>query len=78
MERKVRKDSNGDILGQYNYTTLTAESGEEAVEIFLIATGYSANGKVKETLEAGAAGFVGKPYRLIDMVKKIREVLSFN
>ncbi len=104
-----------DILGQYDYTILTAESGEEAVEIYerkgdqidlvildigmpgmgghrcfkellkinpevkvLIATGYSANGKVKETLEAGAAGFIGKPYRLIDMVKKIREVLSFN
>ncbi|MCK4470086.1 MAG: response regulator, partial [Desulfobacterales bacterium] len=104
-----------DILGHYDYTTLTAESGEEAVEIYerkgdqidlvildigmpgmgghrcfkellkinpevkvLIATGYSANGKVKETLEAGAAGFIGKPYRLIDMVKKIREVLSFN
>jgi CheY-like chemotaxis protein len=42
----------------------------------LIATGYSPNGKVKETLEAGAAGYIGKPYRLIDLVKKAREILD--
>ena len=102
-----------DILGQYDYTILTAESGEEAVEIYerkgdqidlvildigmpgmgghrcfkellkinpkikvLIATGYSADGKVKETLEAGAAGFIGKPYRLIALVKKVRKLLD--
>ena len=102
-----------DILGQNGYTTITAGSGEEAVEIYerkgdridlvildigmpgmgghkcleklfginpeikvIIATGYPATGKVKETIEAGAAVFVGKPYRLIDMVKKVREVLN--
>lgn len=42
----------------------------------LIATGYSANGKVKETLEAGASDYIGKPYRLIDIVKKVRKVLD--
>jgi len=42
----------------------------------IIATGYSANGRVKEMLEAGAAGFVGKPYRLADILNKIREVLD--
>jgi PAS domain S-box-containing protein len=102
-----------DMLGQYDYRTVAAGSGEEAVEIYerkgdqidlvildigmpgmgghncfkellrinpkikvLIATGYSVNGKVKETIEAGAAGFIGKPYRLIDLVKKVREVLD--
>jgi len=42
----------------------------------IIATGYTATGKVKETLESGAAGFIGKPYRLEEILKKIREVLD--
>ena len=42
----------------------------------LIATGYSANGKMRETLEAGPVDFIGKPYRLIDMVKKVRNALD--
>ncbi|MBW1911411.1 MAG: hybrid sensor histidine kinase/response regulator, partial [Deltaproteobacteria bacterium] len=42
----------------------------------IIATGYTAAGKVKETLESGAAGFIGKPYRLAEILKKIREVLD--
>ncbi len=112
-DNKSVLDTACDILGQYGYTTITAESGEEAVEIYerqgdridlvildigmpgmgghrcfrellginpeikvLIATGYSASGKMKETLEAGAVDFIGKPYRLIDMVKKVREILD--
>ncbi len=42
----------------------------------IIASGYSANGRVKETLKAGASGFIGKPYRLAEMLKKVREVLD--
>jgi DNA-binding NtrC family response regulator len=42
----------------------------------IIATGYPAGGKAKETLDAGAVGFIGKPYRLADMVKKARDVLD--
>ncbi|MBW1702141.1 MAG: response regulator transcription factor [Deltaproteobacteria bacterium] len=42
----------------------------------IIATGYAATGKVKETLESGASAFVGKPYRLAEILKKIREVLD--
>lgn len=112
-DHKFALDTACDILGQYGYTTITAENGEDAVEIYvrkenqidlvildigmpsmdghrcfkellkinpeikvLVATGYFADGKVKETIEAGAAGFIGKPYRLIDMVKKVREVLD--
>jgi len=44
----------------------------------IIASGYPAIGKVKETIETGAAGFIGKPYQLIDLVEKVREVLEFN
>ncbi|MBF0528549.1 MAG: PAS domain S-box protein [Deltaproteobacteria bacterium] len=42
----------------------------------LIGSGYSANGQVKETLEAGAAGYVGKPYELTDLLNKVRAVLD--
>ena len=42
----------------------------------VIASGYSADGQVKETHKIGARGFIGKPYRLEDMLKKVREALD--
>ena len=42
----------------------------------LLASGYALQGQVKETLEAGAAGYIGKPYQAIDLLKKIRIVLD--
>ena len=42
----------------------------------VIASGYLASGRVRETLEAGASGFIGKPYRLENLLKKVREVLD--
>ena len=42
----------------------------------IISSGYSPNGKVKETLETGASGFIGKPYQFADMLKKVRKVLD--
>ena len=42
----------------------------------LIASGYSAEGRVTELIRAGARGFVAKPYRLVDLVRKVREVLD--
>ena len=42
----------------------------------IIASGYSANGRVEKTLKAGASGFIGKPYRLAEMLKKVRGVLD--
>jgi PAS domain S-box-containing protein len=102
-----------DVLEQFGYMTLTATSGESALEIYeregdridlvildlgmpgmgghkclkslleinpevkvIIASGYSVNGSVKETLDAGAVGFVGKPYKLSDMLNNIKEVLK--
>jgi len=102
-----------DVLEQFGYMTLTATSGERALEIYenegdrialvildlgmpgmgghnclkrlleidpevkvIIASGYSVNGSVKETLDAGAVGFVGKPYKLSDMLNNIKEVLK--
>ena len=42
----------------------------------LIASGYSINGQVKESMEAGAKGFVGKPYQLADLLNTVRAVLD--
>jgi two-component system cell cycle sensor histidine kinase/response regulator CckA len=42
----------------------------------VIASGYSVNGRVKDSLAAGAAGYIGKPYRLHDLLHKVREVLD--
>ncbi len=42
----------------------------------IIASGYSAQGLVAETLKAGALEFIGKPYRLNQMLDKIRIVLD--
>jgi two-component system cell cycle sensor histidine kinase/response regulator CckA len=42
----------------------------------LIASGYSVNGSVQDCLESGAAGYIGKPYRLKDLLAKVRRVLD--
>ena len=41
----------------------------------IVASGYSAELHAKDTLASGAAAFIGKPYRLMDMLKKVRDVL---
>ena len=42
----------------------------------LIASGYSADDQVKESLKAGAAGFVAKPFRRADLLVTVRKVLD--
>jgi DNA-binding NarL/FixJ family response regulator len=42
----------------------------------LIASGYSMNSQVRESLAVGAVGFVGKPYQLKDLVTTVRRVLD--
>ena len=42
----------------------------------IIASGYSINSQVKKTLEAGALGYIGKPYRLADLLEKVRSVFN--
>lgn len=42
----------------------------------LIASGYSANGKVQDTLAQGASGFIAKPFRIYDLLHKVRSVLD--
>ena len=42
----------------------------------LVATGYTADEWTKKCLEAGALGFIGKPYRFKDLLRKIRTTLD--
>jgi two-component system cell cycle sensor histidine kinase/response regulator CckA len=42
----------------------------------LIASGHAMNDSVKESLAAGAKGFVGKPYELNQLLRAIREILD--
>ncbi|MBF0528812.1 MAG: response regulator [Deltaproteobacteria bacterium] len=44
----------------------------------VIASGYPNDGQVKETLKSGAAGYIGKPYQLNDLLNKVRSVLDGN
>ena len=42
----------------------------------IIASGYSANGAVREFLRDGGVAYLGKPFRLKDLAHKVREVLD--
>ncbi len=42
----------------------------------LVASGFSANGPVKDSIEAGARGFVQKPYKVTQFLQTVRAVLD--
>jgi DNA-binding NarL/FixJ family response regulator len=42
----------------------------------LIASGYSVDGRLEETLRSGARGFISKPYELRDLLKRVRDILD--
>ena len=42
----------------------------------IIASGYSPKGTIRETLAKGARGFIGKPFKLTEMLQMVREVLD--
>jgi PAS domain S-box-containing protein len=42
----------------------------------LIASGYTPAETIQQTIHAGASGFVGKPFQLADMIKKVRATLD--
>lgn len=106
-------DIGKNLLEQYGYSVITAESGEQALDIFqsgntrvdlvvldigmpgmgghkcmkelikldpevkfIFASGYSADSDLRDAIELYSAFFISKPYRLIDMLKKVREVLD--
>ena len=42
----------------------------------LVASGYSADASVKETIQMGAKGFVTKPFRVRELLRDVRKVLD--
>jgi DNA-binding response OmpR family regulator len=42
----------------------------------MIASGYSANGLVRDCLTAGAMGYVTKPFKRVDLLATVREILD--
>ena len=42
----------------------------------VIASGYSDVGPVKETIEAGAKAFIGKPFEFRKLLRLIREIMD--
>ncbi len=42
----------------------------------IVATGYSSDGQQKHILQAGARGFIAKPYRLQELLVQVRRVLD--
>lgn len=42
----------------------------------IVATGHTTKAQAGETVEMGSAGFIPKPYRLMDLLKTLREVLD--
>jgi signal transduction histidine kinase/ActR/RegA family two-component response regulator len=42
----------------------------------IIASGYSINGQVKETMREGAVGYVAKPYAIKDLLKEVQAALG--
>jgi CheY-like chemotaxis protein len=42
----------------------------------IIASGYAADGPVKQALQGGAAGFVAKPYGRVDLLGTVRRILD--
>jgi PAS domain S-box-containing protein len=42
----------------------------------LIATGYALGKELSETLSAGAAGYIAKPFNMNNLLRKVREVLD--
>ena len=42
----------------------------------LVASGYTVDRRLKQTLEKGAAGYVGKPYQAAELLDKVRAVLD--
>ncbi|MBN1276402.1 MAG: response regulator [Deltaproteobacteria bacterium] len=42
----------------------------------IIASGYSTNESIRQAIRSGAAGFIGKPYQIRDMLAQVRDILD--
>ncbi len=62
--------------GMGGHQCLQAILAQDSEARVIIASGYSANGQVRASLQAGAHGFIAKPFRRADLLAKVREVLD--
>ncbi len=62
--------------GMGGYNCLKEIMRTNASAKIVVASGYSVDGLVKEALEAGAAGYIGKPYNLTFLLDTVRNVLD--
>ncbi len=42
----------------------------------IIASGFAQNGETREAVQAGAKGFVSKPYKMKEMLQSVRDALD--
>ena len=107
------REVTADALQMFDYETLLAESGEDALDVFskcsrpidlvildlgmpgmggwkclaellrldpgikvLIASGYLAESSEEKVKKQGAAGFIGKPYQVADLMDVVREIID--
>lgn len=62
--------------GMGGYRCLTELLKMDPAVRILIASGYGPVGQAQEALKSGAKGFIGKPYRIEDMLAAIRKVMA--
>ena len=62
--------------GMGGHKAMLAILGLDPQAKLLIASGYSAHAQVKDSLQAGAAGYVAKPYKRSDLLATVRRVLD--
>jgi PAS domain S-box-containing protein len=112
-DEKAIRITAGKMLESLGYQVLTAENGEEGLEVFrvhqeeisavlldvampqmsgdeaytrmkeidpklkvLLSSGFTNDSRVRKTLEAGADGFIKKPYSIAKLSRKIHDVLK--
>jgi CheY-like chemotaxis protein len=112
-DEKAIRITAGKMLESLGYQVLTAENGEEGLEVFrvhreeisavlldvampqmagdeaytrmkeidpnlkvLLSSGFTSDLRVRKTLEAGADGFIKKPYSIAKLSRKIHDVLK--
>jgi len=86
-ERAVEtwKEKGADIALVILDLVMPRMGGKQCLEVLLgmdpglkviIASGFTVDGRTKEVVDAGARGFIRKPYELRQMLKEIRKVLD--
>jgi YesN/AraC family two-component response regulator len=62
--------------GMGGYQCLREMRAEHPTAKIIIASGYATAEHAREATELVASGFIGKPYRISDLISTVREVLD--